>query len=193
MDIMNASSRMLVLGLVIVAPLALAAPAVAQELTFEFQVTIGGVSSDWHAFGLREDARQGIDAWDLPEPPAVPGATFRSYLAMFEPLAGLPNRWLHDFRPVNSITLDRVELWQLVIEAPPGSACRVDLRSREPIGIPYDLYWFGDGTYYTPLQAPATLTFNIGASPAVRFFELRLDESVPAHGCTWGGVKSLFR
>lgn len=190
---MNASSGMLVLTLACLACLAPGAPASAQELTFEFQVTISGASSDWHAYGLREDAQQGIDAWDLPEPPPAPGTTFRSYLAMFEPLPGLPNRWLHDFRPVNGVTLDRVELWQLVIEAPVGSSCRIDLRSREPIGIPYDLFFFGPGLYYAPLQAPASISFTTETSPDVRFFELRLDESVAAEPTTWGGVKSLFR
>ncbi len=171
-----------------------ATTARAQELTFEIQVTIGGTGSDWHAFGLREDALQGIDAWDLPEPPAPPGATFRSYLSMFEPLAGLPNRWLHDFRPVNSITLDRVELWQLTIEsAAVGSTCRIDVRARDPIGIPYELYFFGPGLYYTPLQAPASVSFPITAPAMTQFFELRLDESVATTPTTWGGVKSLFR
>lgn len=168
--------------------------ASAQELTFEFQVTIGGASSDWHAFGLREDALQGIDAWDLPEPPSPPGTTFRSYLTMFEPLAGLPNRWLHDFRPVNSVTLDRVELWQFTIESPAADGdCRIDVRARDPIGIPYDLYLFGPGTYYTRLQAPASVTFPIIAPVMTQFFELRLDESVAVSTSTWGGVKSLFR
>ena len=190
---MRTSSVMLIMALISLAPLCITMSATAQELTFEFQVTIAGEASSWHAFGLREDAQQGIDAWDLPEPPPPPGAPFRSYLAMFDPLEGLPNRWLHDFRPVDSISQDRVELWQLVIEAPAGSTCRLDLRSREPIGIPYELYWFGPGTYYVPLQAPASLTFTIDASPAVHFLELRLDESVNAQASTWGGVKSLFR
>lgn len=175
-------------------PLCAPTMATAQELTFEFQVTIGGAASDWHAFGLREDALQGIDHWDLPEPPPPPGATFHSYLAMFEPLEGLPNRWRHDFRPVNSVTLNRVELWQLVIESPAvGGSCRLDVRLREPIGIPYELYLFGPGTYYIPLQAPASVTIPILASSMVHFLELRLDESVTAAPFTWGGVKSLFR
>jgi hypothetical protein len=168
--------------------------AIAQELTFEFQVTIGGVSSDWHAFGLREDAQQGIDGYDLPEPPAAPGAPFRSYLSMFEPLEGLPNRWLHDFRPVNSITLDRVELWQLFIESPAlGATCRIDARARDPIGVPYDLYFFGPGAYYQSLQVPASVNFPIDVPRMVQFFELRLDESVGTRSATWGGVKSLYR
>lgn len=182
------------MALACLAPLALAAPAAAQELTFEFQVTIDGIASPWHTFGLREDALQGVDAWDLPEPPAPPGTTFRTFLSMFEPLPGLPNRWLHDFRPVNSITLDRVELWQFTIEAAAtGSTCRLDVRARDPIGIPYDLYFFGPGTYYTPLQAPASVTFPIDAPWMVQFLELRLDESVATDRSTWGGVKSLFR
>lgn len=182
---------MALLGL---ATLCASSSASAQELGFEFRITIGGVSSDWHVFGLREDARQGIDHWDLPEPPPPPGATFRSYLSMFEPLEGLPNRWLHDFRPVNSVTLDRVELWQLTIESPAvGSACSLDVRASGSIDVPYDLYFFGPGTYYTPLHVPATVLFPIGAPVVTQFFELRLDESVATEPTTWGGVKSLFR
>jgi hypothetical protein len=191
---MCTTRKVLILTLACIAPLAIAPGALAQDLTFEFQVTIGGVSSDWHAFGLREDAQQGIDGYDLPEPPAAPGTTFRSYLSMFEPLEGLPNRWLYDFRPVNSITLDRVELWQLFIESPAlGAVCRIDVRAREPIGVPYDLYFFGPGTYYQSLQAPASISFPIDAPLMVQFFELRLDESVGAESATWGGVKSLYR
>lgn len=120
--------------------------APAQELTFEFRATVDGFTSDWHVLGLREDALQGIDQYDLPEPPPAPGATFRSYLAMFEPLPGLPNRWLHDFRPVNSVTLDRVELWQMCLEsAAVGATCSIDVRVVDPIAAPYDLYFFGPG------------------------------------------------
>ena len=176
------------------APLVATSPASAQELTFEFQVTIGANTSDWHVFGLREDARQGIDSWDLPEPPPPPGAAFRSYLPMFEPLEGLPNRWLHDFRPVNSITLDRVDPWQLTIELPAtGSMRRLDVRATQPSDVPHDLYFFGPGTYYTPLQVPASVSFPIIAPVMTQFFELRLDESVATAPTTWGGVKSLFR
>lgn len=191
---MRVPCRLSLAALVCIASLAGLAPAQAQELTFEFQVTIGGVTSAWHAFGLREDAQQGIDDYDVPEPPIAPGETFRSYLSMFEPLAGLPNRWLHDFRPVNSITLDRVELWQLAVESSAmGADCRLDVRARDPIGIPYDLYVFGPGTYYQPLQVPASFTFRINAPWMVHFLELRLDESVTNDRTSWGSVKSLFR
>lgn len=166
----------------------------AQELTFEFRVTINGFTSDWHMFGLREDALQGIDRYDLPEPPAAPGATFHSYLAMFEPLPGLPNRWLHDFRPVNSITLDRVELWQLNIESPAiGAACSIDVRVLDPVAAPFELYFFGPGTYYQTLHLPATINMTVNSTSMIQFFELRLDESVAAESATWGGVKGLFR
>lgn len=137
---------------------------------------------------------QGIDAYDIPEPPPPPGATYRSYLVMFEPLPGLPNRWLEDFRPVNGITVDRVELWQLQIESSSiGANCRIDVRARTPIGIPYDLYFFGPGTYYVPMQVPATVSFPINANVLVQFFELRLDESVAGERTSWGGIKTLFR
>lgn len=185
---------MLILTLACIASLASAATAQAQELAFEFQVTIDGVSSDWHVFGLRNDALPGIDAHDLPEPPPPPGSTFRSYLSMFEPLVGLPNRWLNDFRPVNGVTIDRVELWQLVIESPSlGSACRIDVRAREPIDVAYDLYFFGAGIEYQSLQPPAAVNFTIDSPWMAQFFELRLDGIVAVDRATWGGVKSLYR
>lgn len=181
------------MALACLAPLGVAAPATAQEFTFEFRLTIGGASSDWHSFGLRADALNGVDAWDLPEPPAPPGATFLSYLSMFEPVAGLPNRWRHDFRPTAGLTLDRVELWQFVIAAATGSSCRLDVRARDPIGVYYDLYFLGPGTNRTQLLLPASVMFPIDAPWMVQYFELRLDASVATGSSTWGGVKSLFR
>ncbi|MBK7048897.1 MAG: hypothetical protein IPH48_20830 [bacterium] len=190
---MRASCGMLLMALACLAPLGVPASAAAQEFTFEFQLTIGGATSGWHTFGLREDALPGIDAWDLPEPPAPPGATFLSYLSMFDPPDGLPNRWLREFRPVSSVTLDRIELWQFVIAAPTGSSCRLDVRARDPIGTYYDLYFFGPGTNRTQLLVPASVMFPIDAPWMIQFFELRLDSSVATGNSTWGGVKGLFR
>lgn len=182
------------MALIVLASLCAAAMATAQELTFEFQVTIGGISSDWYMFGLRNDAQQGVDAWDLPQPPAPPGATFWSYLSMLEPEAGLPNRWLHDFRPVSGAMLDRVELWQLTIEsAAIGGICRVDIRSTGPIGIRHELYCFGSNLDQTRVQLPTYVSFPVTATSLTMYFELRLDESVATTRSTLGGVKSLFR
>ena len=170
------------------------APAQAQELTLEFQVTIGSVSTAWHAFGLRQDAQPGIDAFDLPEPPPPPGVPFSAYLVMFQPLPGLPNRWLDDLRPVDSLTSDRVELWQWHIESTGGGVnCRLDVREREPIGIPYDLYFVGSGLYHVPLQTPASYSFDITDNLMAQFFELRIDGGVPRERTSWGSIKSLFR
>jgi hypothetical protein len=171
-----------------------AASAAAQELTFEFRMIVQGQASDWHMFGLREDAVQGVDQYDLPEPPPLPEAAFRSYLAMFEPLAGLPNRWLHDFRPVDGVTLDRVEIWQIVLESSAlGQPCTVELRAPDPIGVPYDLFFFGPQVYFQRVTVPGTISFTIDSPAMVNFLELRLDDSVAEEAETWGGVKALFR
>ncbi|MBK7771663.1 MAG: hypothetical protein IPI48_14400 [bacterium] len=59
---MRASCGMLLVALACLAPLGVPASVAAQEFTFEFQLTIGGATSGWHTFGLREDALPGIDA-----------------------------------------------------------------------------------------------------------------------------------
>ena len=52
----------------------------ALELTFEFEVSVEGMTSDSYQFGLREDALQGLDNYDVAEPPASPNASLVSYL-----------------------------------------------------------------------------------------------------------------
>lgn len=173
--------------------LAGASPGRAQELSFEFQVTVGGQSSEWYAFGLRQDALPGLDAWDLPAPPAAPGAPFRVFLALPVPPDGLPNCWWTDFRAVADALADREELWQGLLEAPAGAACRLDVRVRDAGAVPYDLVFFGPGSSYVTMDLPGSVSFTTDAAATPLFFELRFDGGVAVENSTWGGVLGLFR
>lgn len=170
-----------------------ASPGQAQELSFEFRVTVGNQSSDWYAFGLRQSAQRGLDAWDVPAPPPAPGAPFRLYLVLPEPPGGLPNCWWTDFRAVSEALVDRVELWQGALEAPAGAPCRLDARLRDGDVIPFELVFFGPGSSYVTMDLPGSVFFATDAAATPLFFELRLDGGVAVEGSTWGGVLGLFR
>lgn len=184
-----------VAGLILGTILALSPlPGQAQDLTFSFQVTLNGETSDAHQFGLREDALQGLDQYDVPEPPAAPDAGFVSYLAMFNAPLSLPNRWRRDFRPTVSLLADRIELWQFDFQsAAIGSEATITIDTLGPVLVPYELYFFGPGVYYEPVETPDSFTFPITADKLVFFWELRLTDAVNAVPTTWGGIKSLYR
>ena len=185
----------LVAGLLLGTILALAPLAgQAQDLTFSFRVTLNGETSDTHQFGLREDALQGLDNYDVPEPPAAPEAGFVSYLAMFNAPTSLPNRWRHDFRPTVSLLADRVELWQFDFQSSAiGSEATITIDTVGSVSVPYELYFFGPGVYYEPVDTPDSITFPITSDKLVFFWELRLGDVVSAEQTTWGGIKSLYR
>jgi hypothetical protein len=166
----------------------------AQELSFEFQVTIAGHASEWMAFGLRDGASTGLDDWDVPAPPPVPDAPFRAFLALPEPPEGLPNCWWVDFRPMAAAAIDRVELWQGALEAAAvGTACRLDVRVRNGGSQSCVLTFFGPDGTYQPLSLPSSVSFDTNSATTPLFFELRLDESVEVEACAWGGVLARFR
>lgn len=168
--------------------------AQAQSLTFSFQVSLNGETSDDLQFGLREDAMQGIDNYDVPEPPAAPNASFVSYLAMFNAPTSLPNRWRHDFRPTVSLLADRIELWQFDFQtAAIGSEVTITIDTVGAVPVPYELYFFGPGVYYEPIEVPDTITFPVLSDKLVFFWELRLADEVTTTATTWGGIKSLYR
>ena len=166
----------------------------ALELTFEFEVAIDGVVSDSYQFGLREDALQGLDNYDVAEPPASPNASFVSYLAMFNAPPTLPNRWRHDFRPTVNLLADRIELWQFDLQSDAiGEEATITIDAVGSVPVPYELYFFGPGVYYDPIQVPQSITFIIESNKLVYFWELRLADEVSDVSTTWGEVKSLFR
>jgi len=166
----------------------------AQELTFSFTVTLNGQTSDVRKFGLRADALQGFDEYDVPEPPAEPDAAFDSYLAMFNPPSSLPNRWRHDFRPTVNLLADRIELWQFDFQSDAiGSVATIAIETVGSVPVPYELYFFGPGVYYEPIEAPAVITFPVTANKLVFFWELRLADAVRVVPTTWGGFKNLYR
>lgn len=181
-------------GLLITAVLGRAAPARAQELVFRFTVTYGGETTDERRFGLLENALQGLDVHDVPDPPSAPDASFEAYLAMFDPPATLPNRWRHDVRPAVVLVTDRIELWQLEFASGAiGGMATIEVAPVETPPVPYDLHFFGSGVPYTPVQGATTVTFPVTAHHHVFFWELRLADAVGFDPASWGGVKALYR
>lgn len=164
-----------------------------QELTFQFEVTLGDVTSATHVFGLRDDALGGLDHNDVPAPPPVPDAPFSAYLSMFEPPAELPNQWLHDFRPVGNLINDRVEMWQMNLATDvTGELCTISIAEAQPGQVPYKLNFFGPGADFQEITLPGSISFPVSSPFLVFFWELRLSDEVDVVNASWGGVKSLY-
>lgn len=165
----------------------------SQELSFSFEVTVDGVSSTMHMFGLHVDAQSGLDDLDVPAPPAAPGSPFHSYLVMFNPPAALPNQWLHDLRPVGDLANDRVEIWQLgLANLAPGDICTITVVENQPGLAPYELNFFGPGVNIVDMVLPGSFSIPVTSTNLVYFWELNLADEVVVLERSWGGVKSLF-
>ena len=164
-----------------------------QEITFNYDVSLDGATSGAYAFGLRDDALQGLDHYDIPAPPPAPDAPFATYLAMFEPPADLPNKWLHDFRPVGNLINDRVELWEMDLTTDAGGGlCTITITEPQPGQTPYELNFFGPEVNFEKIVVPGSISFPISSSFLVFFWELRLADEVDVANTSWGGIKSLY-
>lgn len=191
---MNAARRLFPVLFACLLSILAAAPAGAQQHTFACRVTINGIASDWHTFGLRIDAQPGIDAYDLPQPPPPPGSLFQAYLVMISQAPGLPNRWLSDFRPVDEGGAGGVELWQLAIESvDAGAACRLEVQDVTPLPSAFDLYLIGPGGGASLLSLPAVVEFPVDGAVMTRHFELQFGTAIPVEHGAWGSVKALYR
>lgn len=168
--------------------------ATDSEMAFSFRVTANGLQTAWHTFGLRDGALPGLDAFDLPEPPAVPGCTLTSYLAMPEPASSLPNRWLHDYRAAGERTGERVEIWLINIETTePVAFCQLEMVAAEPIPAGYELHLFVPDAEPVAVQVPETLDIPVSGQATLLPCELRLGGSIRVETGAWGAVKALFR
>jgi hypothetical protein len=165
-----------------------------QEISFSFEVSLDGVTSTTHMFGLHTDAQPGLDDHDIPSPPAAPDSPFHSYLVMSDPPATLPNQWLHDLRPIADLANDRIEIWQMELATlAVGDTCTITIVENQPGLAPYELNFFGPGAHFEDLVVPGSFSFPVTASNLVFFWELRLADEVDVLERSWGGVKSLYR
>jgi hypothetical protein len=166
----------------------------AQELMFVYQATSDGSSAAPNRFGLRDDALEGLDQYDLPQPPPVPDNAFNTYLSMLTPPAVFPNRWLDDVRPSLNLTLDRIELWQMmIVGGATGSPCTITITEEAASPVPYELYLIGSGLADERVPVPGSLTFNLSSPSMLLLWELHLDDQVAVESATWGGVQALYR
>ncbi len=188
----SSSSLLLTIAAFILLVFGAAGVGLGQELTFNYEVSLDGVTSATHVFGLRDDALAGLDHHDIPAPPPVPDTPFETYLAMFDPPANLPNQWLQDFRPVGNLTSDRIELWQMGLSTATGGLCTITIREPQPGLAPYELNFFGSGANFEKIVVPGSISFPVSSSFLVFFWELRLADEVDVVNTSWGGIKSLY-
>jgi len=169
-------------------------PCQAQELTFQFSITIDGVSAQDYQFGLHTGALPGIDDDDVPEPPAIPGASFDSFFVLPGGTGIFPNRWHKDFRPEMDPFTNHVELWQLRLQSDGlNHVVTVSIDTVGLVEMPYDLFFFGPGVNFEPIVAPHTFTFTTVGNTLDFFWELRLFDVVQTAPAGWGEVKCGFR
>lgn len=178
----------------IAAAFLVAVPAQATEAVYQARALIAGQTTQWHTFGLADGALPGVDALDQPAPPPLPGLGFDAWLVMPVSPAGLPNRWLGDFRPANNSSVEVVDFWEFVVAAPSaGVRCRLEVRPVSPVG-------YGERLSLLP-PTGGSPDFSMGGSfewpldsPTVSLlFELRTGTPVAVETESWGSIKALFR
>lgn len=175
---------------------ALLAPDGSSAQNLVFDLTVTGPDGPLQAldFGLVDGAAAGLDGFDVPSPPPVPECALNGFLSMLTPPAGLPNRWLGDYRPLLDFMLTRVEFWTLTLaDAAPGSAVTLAVDLPGGTTIPYVLWIHGPGNLSRPVDVPGSLEVAITDPTMIFFWELRVDDQVAVERRTWGGVKSLYQ
>lgn len=166
----------------------------AEEMTFE---TIFHLDKDQTyncSFGLRQGSSDGLDGFDLVAPPAAPDEDLDGFLSMVNPPPGMPNRWYRDFRPVENLTLDRVEYFSFHLASTHlGEQASISIATGAFNSLPYEMWIFGPNGLYQQVDVPYTINFMVTSSMMDFIWELRLDDGVPVTDSTWSGIKSLFR
>ncbi len=174
--------------------LAIATTAQAGTPVYQVRAIIANQSTQWHTLGLANGALLGVDALDQPAPPPLPGLGFDAWLVMPVSPAGLPNRWLGDFRPANNSSVEVVDFWEFVVAAPTaGVTCRLEVRPVTPVGYGERLSLLPPTGGSPDLSMGGAFEWTLDSPTVSLLFELRTGTPVAVDCESWGSVKALFR
>ncbi len=170
------------------------APTATPAAIYQIRAVISETATQWHTFGLHPEALPGLDAFDLPAPPPPPNQGFDAWLVMPDAPAGLPNRWLGDYRPLQGGSIETIDVWEFVVASSNlGTTCRIEI---QPVGMPT----YGDDLYLIPpfgnsldMSMGGAYEFPLATFPVSLWLEMRSGSPVPVEVTGWGSVKALFR
>ena len=172
----------------------MAVPAQATEAIYQVRAIVAGEATPWYSFGLTAAALPGLDPADLPAPPPPPGAALDAWLVMNEPPAGLPNRWLGEFRTAHNSSLEVVDLWEFVVASPDlGTLCRIEVRPVAAVGYGERLTLLTPTGFGFDMSMGGAFEWPLSHFPVSLYLELRTGTPVPVEQSNWGSVKALFR
>jgi len=86
-----------------------------QAVVYSLEATAGEIAAGEHFFGFRDEASDGPDIFDAPEPPVPLDSYLSLAFAMPDTNFPYPNRWRSDIRSSQSF-VDQVEIWELHFE-----------------------------------------------------------------------------
>ena len=108
--------------------------------------------------------------------------------------AGLPNRWLGDFRPANNSSVEVVDFWEFVVAAPAaGVTCRLEVRPVSPVGCGELLSLLPPTGGSPDMSMGGSFEWPLDSTTVSLWFELRTGTPVAVESESWGSVKALFR
>jgi hypothetical protein len=165
----------------------------AQSVIYSLDATANGLFAGEHRFGFHDEASDGLDDFDAPEPPVPPESYLGLAFVMPDTSQEVANRWRIDIRDSQSF-LDMVELWELRIETDQlGAECEVILDHVEGGDLDVMLRVIGlePGDFEVPV--PGSFTFQLTDPEMVIWLEMFSDKPIPGTATTWGGIKACYR
>jgi hypothetical protein len=165
----------------------------AQSLIYSLEATANGLFAGEHRFGFHDEASDGIDDFDAPEPPVPPESYLGLAFVMPDTGLAVPNRWRIDIRDSQSF-VDMVELWELHIETDQlGAECEVilDYVEGEDLEVMLRVIGLVPGDFEVPV--PGGFTFELTEPEMVIWLEVFSDKPISATATTWGGFKARYR
>lgn len=165
----------------------------AQALVYSLDATANGLAAGEHRFGFRDEASNGPDLFDAPEPPPPPATFLCLAFAMPDTGFAQPNRWRADIRS-SECFVDMVELWELHITSDQLGAegtMVLDIVEGGEFELTLRVLGFEPGEFTVPV--PGSFTFLLSEPEIVIWLELTADEPIPSSAVTWGGIKARYR
>jgi hypothetical protein len=187
------SARRFLIVLCGAAVLAAAVPATGQVAILSLQAQAGNLTASGLQFGFHDDALDGPDSFDLPEPPAPPADYLSLAFAMPYPGGLFPNRWRWDIRSAESF-VDQLELWELHVSTDqPGGDCQLDLAFLEGAELPLRLRVLGLGGGPFEVTLPGQVVFPLDSEETVIWLELSSDVPIAVQSTSFGQLKASYR
>jgi hypothetical protein len=164
-----------------------------QTVVYTLAASAAELSTDLHRYGFQDDASSGMDAFDVPEPPAPPADFLSLAFVMPGPSVPLPNRWRDDIRAVQDFA-DCIEIWELHVTTDRiGAECAFDLEIEEGDQFALRLTVIGPDGGEFPVQVPGGFTMDLTGPESILWLVLTADGPIASTNSTWGGFKVSYR